>query len=254
MTLRPLRFTSALALGAVMLSACGQASAEGLSAEAREALRTEIRAYLMEHPEVIAEAIGELEKRRKAAEAAKEADLVADLRSEIGDDGYSHVMGDPEGDVTVVEFLDYNCGYCKRAHEEVTSLVRIDGNIRYVVKEFPILGPGSRVAAEVAMAALEQDPDAYEELHDELMRHRGRLDDAAVWKMAEEAGLDMDRLRADAASEDVKTKIARTYALAKRLRIEGTPTFVIGDRVVRGYVPLATLQEEVAAAREASKG
>lgn len=235
---------------ALAAAAPAPAHAEGMSDGARAALRAEIRDYLLDNPEVIMEAIQELEKRRRADEAAGDAKLVASLKDELGNDGYSWIGGNPDGDVTVVEFLDYSCGYCKKAHEDVKALVRQDGDIRYVVKEFPILGEMSRNAAAAAMAALEQDPKKYAEYHDALMTFRGKLSDDVIWKLADDAGLDLAQLKKDAASPAIAERIQRTYALAKALRIEGTPTFVIGGQLVRGFVPLGQLQAKVAEVRK----
>lgn len=218
--------------------------------EERAILRSEIRRYLLDHPEVIMEAIEALETRRRAVEAEAEADLVARLAAELTDDGYSFVAGNPEGDVTVVEFIDYQCGFCKRAHPETRALLEADPGVRLVVKEFPILGPASRTAAEAALAAIDQEGGRlYPAFNDALMAHEGRLSDDAVWEIAEDVGLDVRRLKRDAKSDAVQGMIERTYALARALRIEGTPTFVIGDRVVRGYVPLERMREAVAEAR-----
>lgn len=255
MMLRLARPLAAIGIAAIWALSAQPAAAEGdLSPSERETMRTEIRAYLLEHPEVIMEAIQVLELRRKEAEAAAEAGMVASIADELHDDGYSYVAGNPDGDVTVVEFTDYNCGYCKKAHEDVKALIRMDPNVRLVIKEFPILGPSSRTAAEAAMAAMrQQGGDAYLDFNDLMMKHRGSLDEAAIYRLAESAGLDAGLLRSDARDPKIAENIARTYALAQKLRIEGTPTFVIGDQVVRGFVPLKDLQAAVAAQR-AGKG
>lgn len=237
------------ALGAIALPAPAAAE-QALNDAGREALRAEIRAYLLEHPEVVMEAIQELEKRRRQAQAAAEAEVVAALKDELQDDGYSFVAGNPDGDVTIVEFLDYNCGYCKKAHEDVKALVRMDGNIRYVIKEFPVLGESSVLAARAAMAAMKQGADYYE-FHDALMSHRGKLDMKTVERLAKASKVDLAQMRADMQDPEIKGKLDRTYALARQLRIEGTPTFVIGDELVRGYKPLKDLQDVV---RDQRKG
>ncbi|WP_339948801.1 DsbA family protein [uncultured Albimonas sp.] len=222
-----------------------------LDPEGRAVLRAEIRRYLLEHPEVIMEAVKVLEDRREAAEADQARDMVSENRDEIRDDGYSHVAGNPDGDVTVVEFIDYNCGYCKKAHADVRKLVETDAGLRYVVKEFPILGPSSVTAAKAALASRsQQDGRLYMAFNDALMDHRGALTDAQVWSIAGEVGLDVEALKAEAESPAIKDQIERTYDLAKKLEIQGTPTFVIGDELVRGYAPLDHMRDVVAAARE----
>ncbi|MDF2232533.1 DsbA family protein [Albimonas sp. CAU 1670] len=222
-----------------------------LDPEGRAVLRSEIRKYLLEHPEVIMEAVKVLEDRRAEAEATEARDLVADNAAEIFQDGYSHVAGNPDGDVTVVEFIDYNCGYCKKAHADVRELVESDPNLRYVVKEFPILGPSSMTAAKAALASrAQQGGRLYMAFNDALMGHRGALSDEQVWSIAEDVGLDVAALKAEAETPEIKSQIDRTYALAKKLDIQGTPTFVIGDELVRGYAPIDHMRDVVAAARE----
>jgi protein-disulfide isomerase len=252
---RPARRLFAAFLAAVgLLGAAAPAAAQAelpVDPEDRAVLRAEIRKYLLENPEVIMEAIQVLEQRRKAAEAASDQDLVAENAEALFEDGHSHVAGNPDGDVTVVEFIDYNCGYCKRAHEDVRTLVETDPGLRYIVKEFPILGPGSVTASRAALAARrQQDGRLYMAFNDALMRHRGSLNDAAVWRIAGEVGLDVAQLRADADDPEIQESIQANYELAQALKIEGTPTFVIGDRLVRGYVPLDRLRETVAEERE----
>ena len=219
--------------------------------EERSVLRSEVRAYLLEHPEVLMEALQVLEARRKEAAEAAALTMVSDNADEIFNDGYSFVGGNPDGDITMVEFLDYNCGYCKKSHDEVKALLKQDGNIRFVVKEFPILGPTSRTAAKAAMAALRQDDGAkYLEFSDAMMSNRGALTDDQIWFYAADAGLDVDRLRADAESAEVQAELDRTYQLARKLEINGTPAFVIGDKMVRGFIPLEQMMQTVADARK----
>jgi len=212
-----------------------------------------IRAYLLTNPQVIVEAMAILEENQKVAAAAADEELVASNADEIFNDGFSIVRGNPEGDVTVVEFSDYNCGFCKRAHTEVEKFVAADGNIRLVIKEFPILGEGSILAARAALASRAQEDGAlYPEFNDALMSHRGSHSEASVMKVADAVGLDVAALRKDMESEDVRSQINRTYALAQKLDINGTPAFIIGNEVVRGFVPAARLAEFAEAAREES--
>lgn len=235
---------SAIALGVGAFSAA-PVTAEELTDAEKNALNVQIRAYLLENPEVLVEAMQVLEQRQ--ADDARNADkaLISRMTDEIFNDGYSFVGGNPDGDVTVVEFLDYRCGFCKRAHEGVQALIEGDPNIRLVIKEFPILGPESTYASRVAMAAMRQGPEAYSNLSDALMRHQGELNNAEVMRVAETIGLDMDKLREDAQDPVIAEHIRTTYALARRLQINGTPGFIIGDEIVRGFVPYDTLREMV---------
>jgi len=249
MPLPRLRTIAFLLVGATAVAAAPPASAQ-MQPEDRALLRSEIRAYLLEHPEIIMEAIEELESRRRDAEAQADRDLVARYADQLDGEGMSVVAGNPDGDVTVVEFIDYNCGFCKRAHDEVRELVETDPGLRYVVKEFPILGPTSRLAAQAALAATFQDDGRrYMAFNDLLMKHDGQLSERAVFSIADDAGLNVRQLRRDMEREEIDEYLAQTYQLARAMRIEGTPTFVIGSRLVRGYIPLDTMRETVAAER-----
>lgn len=245
-----LRFLiGALALAAASAAAPLHAQTE-MPPEERALLRSEVRRYLLEHPEIIMEAIEVLETRRREAERMADRDLVTRHLEELHEDGFSFVAGNPEGDVTVVEFLDYNCGYCKRAHDEVRELIETDPGLRYVVKEFPILGPSSRLAAQAALASTyQQDGRRYLAFNDALMSHQGQLSERAVFDYADEVGLDVRQLRRDMERPEIGERLARTLGLARALRIEGTPSFVIGGQLVRGYVPLERMREAVARER-----
>lgn len=214
-------------------------------------LRTEIRAYLLENPEVLMEAIQVLEDRRKSEGMAADATTVKQYSDAIFNDGFSWVGGNPEGDVTLVEFSDYRCGYCKRAFPDLQRLVAADPNIRLVVKEFPILGPDSTTAARIAMAALTIDPALYPKLHDAMMSFDGPLSEPIAYQIAAHVGFDIPSLKKGVADPAIDQKIAKTYELAKALGLQGTPSFVIGDRIMRGYIDFDAMQGAVAAAREA---
>lgn len=210
-----------------------------------------IRNYLLTNPEVIVEAISVYEERQKIAAAAADGELIQTNAKEIFEDGYSIVRGNPDGDVTLVEFADYNCGYCKRAHSEVEEFVKADGNIRLVIKEFPILGDGSVLSARAALASRAQKSgELYPEFNDALMLHRGSHTEATVMSIAEKVGLDVETLKKDMQSEEIRTQINRTYALAQKLKINGTPAFIIGDEVVRGFVPAEQLEHFAESARK----
>ena len=239
----------ALALGASLLAAPLLAQTE-MPPEERALLRSEVRRYLLEHPEIIMEAIQVLEDRRREAETMADRDLVTRNLEALHADGFSFVAGNPEGDVTVVEFLDYNCGFCKRAHDEVRQLIETDPGLRYVVKEFPILGPSSRLAAQAALAATYQDEGRrYLAYNDALMSHQGQLSERAVFDYADDVGLNVRQLRRDMERPEIEERLGRTQGLARALRIEGTPSFVIGGQLVRGYVPLDRMREAVARER-----
>lgn len=235
---------------ALLILIAAPVAAQELSPEQKAAVDAQIRAYILENPEIIVEAMQVLEQREQMAQANADRDLVASLKGELEDDGYSLIAGNPDGDVTLVEFLDYRCGYCKQAHDGVKALIASDPNIKFVVKEFPILGPESTFAARAAMASLEQGAEAYLNFNDAMMRHRGDLDQNAVMRIASQAGLDREKLAEDLQNPEIAANIRETYGLARRLDISGTPAFIIGDRIVRGFLPYDSLKEIVEEQRE----
>ncbi len=218
----------------------------------REALRTEIRAYLLEYPEVIMEAVNILEARRKANSKQADAALIAANREQLYNNPNSWVSGNPDGDVTLVEFADYRCGFCKKAHPEVKELLQRDPNIRMVVKEFPILGPDSVAVAHMAQAALDVDPANFEALNDALMRFEGQLTESISYQIASREGYDIAALKKRAASAEIETRIGDNYALARTLGLQGTPSFILGNQIIRGFLPLDRMQAAVAEARAAT--
>ncbi|RKT34366.1 protein-disulfide isomerase [Roseovarius halotolerans] len=220
---------------------------QDMSAAERDAFRAEIRTYLLENPEVIMEAVAVLEKRQAEEQARGDSDLVKANAGALFDDGHSWVGGNPEGDITLVEFMDYRCGYCKRAFPEVESLLETDGNIRLIVKEFPILGEQSVLASRFAIATLNVAGDeGYKQVHDALMTFRGDITEPALARLAEGFGLDADAIAAEMGSEAVTEVINKNRALGQRLNITGTPSFVMEDQMLRGYVPLDAMQQIVA--------
>lgn len=206
--------------------------------EEREIFRGEVRSYLMENPEVIMEAVNRLEERQRQQQEQADLDLVANNADAIFDDGFSFVGGNPDGDIILVEFLDYRCSYCKRAHNEVAKLLETDGNIRLIVKEFPILGEQSVLASRFAIAAKQvAGSDSYKALNDALMTVNGDVNIVMLRRLGSTLGLDLDAVEERMNSDEVTQEIARTRALAQRLQITGTPTFVLQDELLRGYLP-----------------
>jgi len=204
----------------------------------RAQFRAEVRAYLMENPEVILQAVEQMQNRQAEAQVQADFDLVTANAEEIFNDGYSWVGGNPDGDITLVEFLDYRCGYCKRAHDEVAKLLETDGNIKMIVKEFPILGEQSMLASRFAVATKQvEGDDEYKLLNDALMAFNGDVTLPALRRLAESFDLDADAIEAKMDSEEVTQEIAQTRALAEKLQITGTPTFVMQDEMLRGYLP-----------------
>ncbi len=229
------------------------AHAEGaadMTAEERASFRAEVRAYLLENPEVLIEAMDILQSREETASAERDAMLLQAKAEEIFTSPADWVGGNPEGDVTLVEFMDYRCGYCRKAHDEVQTLVEADGNIRYVIKEFPILGEGSLLSSQFAIAVrLLHGDDAYKAAHDALITLRGDPTPETLGRLATDLGHDPAPILAKMPSEDVMAVISANHALADEMQISGTPTFVMKDMMVRGYVPLEGMQQIIAEVR-----
>lgn len=237
----------ALLASATLLSA--PVRAEMTDAE-RSAFRDEVRAYLLENPEIIVEAMDVLQGREQADAAAKDRQMLAEQQAAIFDDPASWVGGNPDGDVTIVEFVDYRCGYCRKAHDEVTELVKSDGNIRLVLKEFPILGEASLSSSRFAVAVLQlHGPEAYKTVHDQLIALRGEPEEATLTRLAQDLGLDAAAILARMSADEVTRVIKDNHALADIMEISGTPTFVINGTMVRGYVPLDGMRQIVAGER-----
>lgn len=210
-----------------------------MTEDERTAFRAEIRAYLLENPEIIMEAVGVLEQRQADQQAQTDLDLVRVNAEDIFDDGYSWVGGNPDGDVTLVEFVDYRCGYCRKAHDEVAQLVDTDGNIRFILKEFPILGEDSVVSSRFAIATrMVAGDDAYKQMHDALITFNGNVGRGSLTRLAEGLGIDPEPILARMDDPEVDAEIRQNRELAGRLQVNGTPTFVFEDQLLRGYVPL----------------
>jgi protein-disulfide isomerase len=211
--------------------------------EERAVFRDEVRAFLLENPEVIVEAMNELQARQDAAAALRDAELLAANRDALVNDGVSWVGGNPEGDITVVEFMDYRCGYCRKAFAEVEELVETDGNIRFVLKELPILGPDSLLAAQFAIAVQQlHGADAYKQAHDALMTLRAEITAESLTNLAADLGFDPGPIMARMSGPEVRTVLEANHALATAMEVNGTPTFVVGDTLLRGYLPLEDMR------------
>ena len=217
----------------------------------RALFRAEVRAYLLENPEVLMEAIGILQDREANAQTDLDRDLAIANAEALVNDGHSWVGGNPDGDVTLVEFMDYRCGYCKQAFAEVNELIGTDGNIRFIVKEFPILGEQSVLASQFAIAVQQlHGAAAYEDVHHALMTQRSDITAQSLTELAEAFEFDAAALFARMSGPEVAAVIDQNAALASALQISGTPTFVMEDQMLRGYVPLAQMQEIVAMVRD----
>ena len=250
MTSRPRLIAATCA--ALLAIAVPQASrADEFSASQRGELERIVREYLVAHPEVIQEAMTELEKRQTAADAEKHKAAVKQYSEALFTSPRQVVLGNPNGNVTFVEFFDYNCGYCKRAMDDMLTLLKDDPKLKIVLKEFPVLGPGSVEAAQVAVAVRMQDKSGkkYLEFHQKLLGGRGEANKARALAVAKDVGLDMTRLDKDMASPEVKATLQENFKLAEALGLNGTPSYVIGADVVVGAIGLPGLQEKINTAR-----
>ncbi len=217
---------------------------KAMSDEERAEFGAQVREYLLENPNVIVEAINILEQQQAVAEAQADKALVASNADELFNDGYSWVGGNPDGDITLVEFMDYRCGYCRRAVPEVDALLKTDGNIRLVIKEFPILGEASMLSSRFAVATKQvAGNDAYKQVHDALIEFGGDVTDVTLRRISDGLGLDSDAILAAMDSDEVTEEITQTRALAQRLQISGTPTFVLETEMLRGYLTADQLQQ-----------
>ena len=243
------RLTAAAAV--LLVLGVAAAPAQSVSEAQRGEFEKIIRNYLINNPEVLQEAIAELEKRQAKAEAEKHKVAVKDNADALFNSPRHVVVGNPKGDVTFVEFFDYNCGYCKRALEDMNTLMKADPKLRVVLKEFPVLGPGSMEAARVGVAVRMQDKTGkkYLEFHQKLLTGRGQVDKARALAAAKEVGLDVARIERDLGSDEVRASIEESFKLAEKLGLNGTPSYVIGGDVVVGAVGLATLREKINGAR-----
>ena len=241
------RFLSGLVTGLVLTAMPVMAlDLNQMTAEERELFREEVRAYLLENPEVIIEAVNRLEERQAQAQAQADVQLVSQHADALFNDGYSYVGGNPDGDITLVEFMDYRCGFCKRAFGEVEKLLENDGNIRFVVKEFPILGEQSVLASRFAIATkIVEGDEAYKQMHDTLMEYQGNITLPALRRLADTFGYDAREIENRMDDEEVTAEIRATRELAQILQISGTPTFVLEDEMLRGFLPADQMQQLV---------
>lgn len=203
---------------------------------------------ILENPEIVMQAVEILREQERADKVAQAAAVVQEQSDLIFNDPNAVVLGNPDGDVTIVEFFDYNCGYCKRAVEGMHTLLETDPNLRVVMREFPILSDGSIVAAKAALAAREQGK--YQEFHFALMAIP-QLNETSVMNAASEMGLDLAKLEADMQSPLIQEHLDTTRKLTEALGFTGTPSFIIGDEIVPGFIPLEAMQEVVAEQRAA---
>jgi protein-disulfide isomerase len=226
--------------------------AQPFSTDQRQQIEGVIKDYLMAHPEVLQEAMEALDKRQKEADADKARMTIRDNQATIFNSPHQVVLGNPQGSITMVEFFDYNCGFCKKAMSDMLDLLKTNSDLKFVLKEFPVLGEGSVEAARVAVAARMQDSSGkkYIEFHQKLLGGRGQADKARALAVAKDVGFDVARIEKDMTSDEVKKTIDENMKLADALAVNGTPSYVVGDEVIVGAVGLDTLKEKIKAGRK----
>ena len=242
---------TSVAVGVIIVLAVGLCAAaragEAPDAARRQEIETIVREYLRAHPEVVLEALQEMERREQERQRVQRVEAIRAHLAQLTQDPGSPVAGNPQGKVTVVEFFDYQCGYCKRQVAELKKLLQGDADVRLVYKDLPILGPPSVFAARAALAARKQGK--HEALHEALMATKESLTEEIVLKVATESGLDIARLQKDMADPSVAEALERNFQLQRALNIEGTPALIVGTEFVPGAASVETLKVLVARAR-----
>ncbi len=238
----------ALACGLITALQARPMRAAEIPTAQREAIEGIIHDYLIHNPDVLIEALHGAEDKLNREADAKAEKVLGDRRSEVFDDPASPVGGNPRGDVTIVEFFDYRCPYCKQVLPALQALLKEDGKLRFVYKEMPVLGQQSVVAAHAALAAHRQGK--YEAFHTAMMATKGQINDDTIYKVAGSVGLDVERLKQDMNAPEIGKALKANLALADALNIHGTPGFVIGNQIAPGALDLETLKSMVADARK----
>jgi len=237
-----------LACALLVVPPPSSSTAAEITPEQRQAIEGIIHDYLMQNPDVLIEALRAAEDKASRDADAKAALVLKDRRGEVFDDPATPVGGNPQGDVTIVEFFDYRCPYCKQVQPSIQALLDQDRNLRFIYKEMPVLGAPSVTAAHAALAARLQGK--YEAFHAAMMATKGQITDDVVYQVAGSVGLDVDRLKRDMAAPEIDRALKANLALANALDIRGTPGFIIGDHIVPGAIDLSALKDLIAEARK----
>lgn len=246
------RLIAAAAICTMAISATDPARAQSVTSKQRKEIEGIVKDYLLGNPELLQEMMVALEKRQAVAEAAKIKAIVSANKDALFNSPHQVTLGNPKGNVTLVEFFDYNCGYCKRAMLDMVQLLKDDPNLRIVLKELPVLGQNSLDAAQVAVALAMQDKTGqkYFAFHQQLLGGRGQVDRERALAAAKDAGADMARLERDMNGKEVRASLEESLKLAEALGLNGTPSYVLSnDEVVIGAVGVPTLQEKINKAR-----
>lgn len=251
------RFAFAGAAAVLAVATAGgaaQAQTPDFTPEQKKAIESMVHSYIVAHPEVLQEAMAELEKRQQTAQEAKQQQALTTEKETLLKSKNAVVVGNPDGDVTLVEFFDYNCGFCKRAVGDVSRLIKGDGKLRVVMRDFPVLGQESLEASRIALAAKQQlSGQGALDYHKRLMAVKGRIGKEQAETVAREMGLDMTRLAKDADSPAVADALKESRELGDKLGLTGTPSFVIGDTIIPGAVGHDAMAEAIKSVRQCGK-
>jgi protein-disulfide isomerase len=251
---RSLKAGAALAALLLLAAPAAVAQAPALSDAQKKAVEQIVRDYLIANPEIIQEAVVELERRQQEAQKTSQLSALKSERATLVQSPRGNVVGNPSGDITLVEFFDYNCGYCKRALADLRTLMKGDAKLRVVLKDFPVLGPESVEASRVGLAVKQQiSGDKLFDYHTRLMETRGRVNGERAMAVAKEMGLDVARVQKDMDHPEVRAALQENMELGDKLGLTGTPAFVIGDEVISGAVGLDPLRRIVASTRQCGK-
>lgn len=246
----PLRFVLVLllALSAIGIVRPPLAAASDFTPDQKKEIEGIIGDYLKNHPEVLIDAIQAADDKLKADAKDKAAEALAANRQQVFDDPQSPVAGNPNGNVTLVEFFDYRCPYCKQVEPSLEKLLGEDHQLKFVFKEFPVLGPESEVAARVALAAKKQGK--YDAFHRAMMGTTGQINQAVIFRVASSVGLDVDRVKQDMDGPDIEKELKANLDLGKTLNLDGTPSFIVGGTIVPGAISASDLKQLIADARK----
>jgi len=222
--------------------------AQEFSPQQSETIKNMIREYLLKNPQALKEAIINLQAYEQKEQQKAAAQALSDNSESLYRSPYSFVAGNPDGDVTLIEFFDYNCGFCRRSMDDLMTLIKTDSNLKVIFKEFPILSEGSVFAARAALASMKQG--RYMEFHMAMMQIRGSADKNNVLEIAEEVGLDVAKLTEEMKQPYINEEISDAQNTASAIGVNGTPAYVVGDRVISGAVGLAELRRQIAEVRK----
>jgi protein-disulfide isomerase len=244
----------AVAFSFVVLTAPSVHAQEAFSEGQKQALQGMMKDYLLKNPEIIQDALIELDRRQQAAQESAQKAALKEGKQSIFESAGAVIVGNPKGDVTLVEFFDYNCGFCKKSLGDVQELIKADPKLRVILKDFPVLGPDSVEASRVALAAKKQlKQEQMLEFHAKIMNIKGRVTGERALQLAKEMGLNAEKIQTDMNSPEIKALIEENVKLGDKLSLTGTPAFIIGEEIVFGAVGVEPLRKSIANLRKCGK-